>query len=155
MKYKTITYQRVLNLGNYENKKLELSAELDDGEDVHEAFSELQETTESQIRSELLTKIEIRIKELTKEKIQLIEQVSDLKHRVRDLNYLVDEYEAKLQEDGGVEAHIPFDQKSKISDDNPDPLSSFPEVSEPSNKNEYKRDWNQKIPNSNDNVDAF
>jgi small-conductance mechanosensitive channel len=39
MKFKTITYQRVKNLGNYESERLELSVELDDDEDVNEAMA--------------------------------------------------------------------------------------------------------------------
>jgi small-conductance mechanosensitive channel len=41
MKFKTITYQRVKNLGNYESERLELSVELDDDEDVDKAISKL------------------------------------------------------------------------------------------------------------------
>ena len=39
MKYKTITYQRVKNLGNYESKRLELTAELDDDDNLEEAIA--------------------------------------------------------------------------------------------------------------------
>lgn len=38
MKYKTITYQRVKNLGNYESKRLELTAELDEDDNLEEAI---------------------------------------------------------------------------------------------------------------------
>ena len=41
MKIKTITYQRVKNLGNYESERMELVAELDDGEDVEVAIGQL------------------------------------------------------------------------------------------------------------------
>ena len=38
MKYKTITYQRIKNLGNYESKRLKLSAELDENDNLEEAI---------------------------------------------------------------------------------------------------------------------
>lgn len=38
MKIKTITYQRVKNLGNYESERLEASADLPEGEDFFAAF---------------------------------------------------------------------------------------------------------------------
>lgn len=38
MKYKTITYQRVKNLGNYESKRLELTVELDEDNNLEEAI---------------------------------------------------------------------------------------------------------------------
>jgi hypothetical protein len=39
MKFKTITYQRVKNLGNYESERLELSVELNEDDDVNEAMA--------------------------------------------------------------------------------------------------------------------
>ena len=39
MKFKTITYQRVKNLGNYESERLELSVELDKDDDVESAIA--------------------------------------------------------------------------------------------------------------------
>ncbi|NJL51183.1 MAG: hypothetical protein HC930_01310 [Hydrococcus sp. SU_1_0] len=39
MKFKTITYQRVKNLGNYESERLEISAELDDDDNVSKAIA--------------------------------------------------------------------------------------------------------------------
>lgn len=41
MKIKTISYQRVKNLGNYESERLEMSAELFDGEDPEDAAAGL------------------------------------------------------------------------------------------------------------------
>ena len=43
MKITTVTYQRVKNLGNYESKRLEISAELDDADDVTEAITTLKQ----------------------------------------------------------------------------------------------------------------
>ena len=41
MKIKTITYQRVKNLGNYESERIELSAELNDDDDVQKTINQL------------------------------------------------------------------------------------------------------------------
>lgn len=41
MRIKEVKYQRVKNLGNYETERLELLAELNEGEDHREAIEEL------------------------------------------------------------------------------------------------------------------
>ena len=41
MKYKTITYQAVKNLGNYESERLEMTVELDDLEEHDPAVAAL------------------------------------------------------------------------------------------------------------------
>lgn len=46
MKYKTITYQRVKNLGNYESERLELSVELNEDDDVESAIALLKSKAE-------------------------------------------------------------------------------------------------------------
>jgi hypothetical protein len=46
MKIKTITYQRVKNLGNYESERLEMTAELDPSEDDEVAIAELKARVE-------------------------------------------------------------------------------------------------------------
>ncbi|MBW4535202.1 MAG: hypothetical protein KME09_14805 [Pleurocapsa minor HA4230-MV1] len=46
MKYKTITYQRVKNLGNYESERLELSVELDEDDDEEVAIASLKSKVE-------------------------------------------------------------------------------------------------------------
>ena len=43
MKIKTITYQRVKNLGNYESERIELSAELSENDNFEESFNSLKE----------------------------------------------------------------------------------------------------------------
>ncbi|MCC5623256.1 hypothetical protein [Nostoc sp. CHAB 5715] len=59
MVIKNITYQRVLNLGNYESKRLELSAKVLEGDDPNEETSRLMEMVEqiesqiSQLRTQL------------------------------------------------------------------------------------------------------
>ncbi|MBW4535507.1 MAG: hypothetical protein KME09_16345 [Pleurocapsa minor HA4230-MV1] len=46
MKFKTITYQRVKNLGNYESERLELSVELDENDDEAVAIASLKSKVE-------------------------------------------------------------------------------------------------------------
>lgn len=46
MKIRTIAYQRVKNLGNYESKRLEISAELDEADDLTEAITTLKQKVE-------------------------------------------------------------------------------------------------------------
>lgn len=43
MNYKTITYQRVKSLGNYESERLELTAEVTEDEDIKSAISTLKD----------------------------------------------------------------------------------------------------------------
>jgi hypothetical protein len=44
MNIKTISYQRVKNLGNYESERMEMTIELDDDENVEIAIATLKET---------------------------------------------------------------------------------------------------------------
>ena len=46
MEVKTITYQRVHNLGNYESERFEMTAELDEFESPTEAAENLKELVE-------------------------------------------------------------------------------------------------------------
>lgn len=46
MKFKTITYQRVKNLGNYESERLELSVELDEDDDEAVAIARIKSKAE-------------------------------------------------------------------------------------------------------------
>ena len=43
MKQKTITYQRVKNLGNYEFERLEMTIQIDEGEDEQKAIQALKQ----------------------------------------------------------------------------------------------------------------
>lgn len=43
MKFKTITYQRVKNLGNYESERLELTVDLNDDDDTDDAIALLKQ----------------------------------------------------------------------------------------------------------------
>jgi predicted nucleic acid-binding Zn-ribbon protein len=49
MQIKTISYQRVVNLGNYESKRLELFAEVQEGEDEEDAIATLMEKVERKV----------------------------------------------------------------------------------------------------------
>ncbi len=64
MAIKNITYQRVLNLGNYESKRLELSEEVFEGDDAEESISRVMEMVERKIREDASTKIEEEIRQL-------------------------------------------------------------------------------------------
>lgn len=44
--FKTITYQRVKNLGNYESERLELSVELDENDDEAVAIASIKSKVE-------------------------------------------------------------------------------------------------------------
>ncbi|MEH2312364.1 MAG: hypothetical protein V7K35_13415 [Nostoc sp.] len=64
MAIKNITYQRAINLGNYESKRLELSAEVLEGDDPNEETSRLMEMVERKIREDVSTKMEEEIRQL-------------------------------------------------------------------------------------------
>lgn len=46
MKYKEVRYQRVKNLGNYESERMELVAEVAEGDDIGSAIASLKERVE-------------------------------------------------------------------------------------------------------------
>lgn len=46
MNIKTITYQRVKNLGNYESERMEMTIELDDGDSVEIAIARIKSKVE-------------------------------------------------------------------------------------------------------------
>ena len=50
MKVKTITYKRIHNLGNYNTEHLEMTAELDDDDDVQESTNQLKIEFETALR---------------------------------------------------------------------------------------------------------
>ncbi len=52
MKFKTITYQKVKNLGNYESERLELSVELDEDDFVDDAIALLKSKVEQALSIE-------------------------------------------------------------------------------------------------------
>ena len=52
MKLKTVKYAALANLGNYENERIELEAELEGGEDYTEALIRLTEMVHQQLKNE-------------------------------------------------------------------------------------------------------
>jgi hypothetical protein len=76
MKIKTITYQRVLNLGNYESKRLEMTAEIPEGDDVESATSSLMELVERKIREDSEQEIRRTIRELKNQLLKLNEEIA-------------------------------------------------------------------------------
>ena len=52
MKIKEIRYQRVKNLGNYESARCEMVAELNEDDDVEDAFAQLQLKVEKALKNE-------------------------------------------------------------------------------------------------------
>ncbi|MFN6515687.1 MAG: hypothetical protein RMY29_014495 [Nostoc sp. CreGUA01] len=85
MQIKTISYQRVLNLGNYESKRLELYAEVLEGEDPDVATTKLIEKVESKIREEVESGIVERIEKLKTQEWELQAQVKELKTQFQEL----------------------------------------------------------------------
>lgn len=82
MRVRTIGYQRVLNLGNYESKRLELSAELDGGENVEEAISVLAEQVERKIREHAQSKVEAEIEQLNKQLRQMKKELQEIEGKI-------------------------------------------------------------------------
>ncbi len=83
MEIKTISYQRVLNLGDYNSKRLEMFAELHPGDDIDSETSALMETVERKIRENAAKQIE--------------DEISSLKQQLRELKQ-----EIKQQIDQGI-----------------------------------------------------
>jgi protein subunit release factor A len=86
MQIKTISYQRVLNLGNYESKQLELFAEVFETDDVEESISRLAEMVERKIREDASQKIEQEIRQLRQELRELQKQVTAVKSPVSEID---------------------------------------------------------------------
>ncbi|MEH1817309.1 MAG: hypothetical protein V7L09_33600 [Nostoc sp.] len=106
MQIKSISYHRVINLGNYESKRLELFAEVQEGEDPEAAISSLAELVERKAR----------------ESFELIFDVRELKRERRKLSEEVDRLKAEKDKLSGVEADpddIPFNQTPQAPKDDP------------------------------------
>lgn len=104
MQIKSISYHRVINLGNYESKRLELFAEVQEGEDPETAISSLAELVERKAR----------------ESFELIFDNRELKKQRAKLSKEVERLKAEKDKLTGVEADpydIPFDQTSKTQKD--------------------------------------
>lgn len=101
MQIKTITYQRVLNLGNYESKRLEMTAEIDEGDDLEFETSFLMEMVERKVREDAQKAIE--------------EELRQLRQELRDLRKEHQAVKASLEPQKEVDPDgIPFDEKNSF-----------------------------------------
>lgn len=91
MQVKTISYKRVLNLGNYENKHLELFAEVLEGEDEEEAISRLAEMVERKIREQAGKEFNKEILKLEATRNNLFDEIAALKDELKRLGKIKDE----------------------------------------------------------------
>ncbi len=91
MKIKTISYQRVLNLGNYESKRLELLAEVFEGENAEEAISRLMEKVERKVREETEQEIKQEILSLQDKAAELMDQISDMRSQLKALKFQLEQ----------------------------------------------------------------
>jgi hypothetical protein len=66
---KTIAYKRILNMGNYESKHLEITYELGEGEEPGFQISTVMEMVERKIRED--------------QAIPIVEEIADLRHGLR------------------------------------------------------------------------
>ncbi|MEH1811944.1 MAG: hypothetical protein V7K26_03595 [Nostoc sp.] len=91
MQIKSISYHRVINLGNYESKRLELFAEVQEGEDPEAAISSLAELVERKAR----------------ESFELIFDVRELKRQRRELSKEVEQLKAEKDKLAGIDPNEP------------------------------------------------
>ena len=85
MAIKNITYHRVINLGNYESKRLDLTAEVLEGEGEEEAISRLMEMVERKVREDAHSSIESEIRELKKKLRELKKEYETVKSSLETL----------------------------------------------------------------------
>ncbi|OUL28796.1 hypothetical protein [Nostoc sp. 106C] len=111
MQLKSISYKRVLNLGNYENKHLELFAEVALGEDENAAILELMELVERNIRSQIGKQFQKEILDLEAQRNKLSDEVYYLKQELIKLGKIKDE---PAKEDN---PDIPFETGGTASSD--------------------------------------
>lgn len=100
MNIKTITYQRVLNLGNYESKRLEMTAEISEHEDAEYEISVLMEMVERKVREDAKKAIEQEIRQLRNELRELQEQVRTAKSPEPDPDNIPFDFGAAAPETG-------------------------------------------------------
>lgn len=101
MQIKTISCERVINLGNYESRRLQLGAEISADEDVEAAISFLAELVERKAR----------------ENLEVIFDTREKKQQLRELTREVERLNAEKDKLTGVEVvpdDIPFDSGESI-----------------------------------------
>ncbi len=79
---KTITYKRILNLGNYETKALEMSAELEELDHPESVTRNLVNIVENMIREPIEDEIKAEIADLQEEYSRLSEMNNRLKKEI-------------------------------------------------------------------------
>ncbi|WP_414572707.1 hypothetical protein [Nostoc sp. CCY 9925] len=121
MEVKTITFKRVLNIGNFENKHLELSAQIGDGEDDEEAISLLMEKVERKLREPREKEIVNQIQTLESRANSLRERISYYEERLGELKSKHEESQQQPQEPDPDD--IPFEGGEAPKTDNT--LSNF------------------------------
>jgi hypothetical protein len=107
MKIKTITCKRIFNLGNYESRHLEMTADIFDDEDPDEAARQLIEKAERIVR----------------ERVDVEIQAADLKDEIKDLKKELARLEKQKTTLTEVEPdadNIPFDQMTQAQIDEHD-----------------------------------
>ncbi|MEH1785897.1 MAG: hypothetical protein V7L23_10025 [Nostoc sp.] len=112
MEIKTVSYQRVLNLGNYESKRLEMSAGLEPEDDIHIATRDLIEIVEEKIREPIEYEVVSRIKLLETRANNLRQEISYLEEKLVELKSEQDDLTQFTGEEPGL-SDIPFDQKTQ------------------------------------------
>ena len=82
---KTIAYKRILNIGNYESKHLEITYELGEGEEPGFQISTVMEMVERKIRED--------------QAIPIVEEIAALRHELRQLKTEYRELLEKMTDD--------------------------------------------------------
>ena len=85
MQVKTITYQRVLNLGEYNSKRLELYADVKEGGDPDVETTKLMQQVEEKIREDIEKSIVQRIENLRALERALKAEIAELRTETEQL----------------------------------------------------------------------
>lgn len=89
MLFKSVSYKRILNIGNYESKHLEMLIEVHEEENIEEKTSLLMELVERKIREDAAQKIKLEIEELKSEIRDLKEAKKLLKDEIESDEQLI------------------------------------------------------------------
>ncbi|WP_138504043.1 hypothetical protein [Nostoc sp. PA-18-2419] len=123
MQVKTISYKRVLNLGSYENKHLEISCEVFEGEDDEETVSLLMEKVERKIRESQEKGIVTQIQTLEMRVSHLKERITYYEEREQKLKYKEEELNQQQAQEPDPD-DIPFESGEATQTNNQE-LSNF------------------------------
>ncbi|MBC1241861.1 hypothetical protein [Nostoc sp. 2RC] len=114
MEIKTISYQRVLNLGNYNTKRLEMTAQLNSDEDFDAATSALMQTVEVKIREDKEFEIVSHIESLQTRANNLKQEISYLEEKLAKLKHDQDLAQLKPETEPDPD-DIPFGGEGRTS----------------------------------------